>query len=129
MSSVQTTSMGVVCFDISHPEGPRRELIGGIHNAEWCSIVWYRLDTSSIISTREGESWSLALEVIDNVISARYGVDNTLQRAGIVLRSPDIERGLLDSDAYRPDNIWQKLQDVRNCEFSSLFIFCLVSSF
>ena len=38
MSSVQTTSMGVVCFDISRPEGPRRELIGGIHNAEGCSI-------------------------------------------------------------------------------------------
>ena len=34
MSSLQTTSLGVVCFDISRPEGPRREGIGGIHDAE-----------------------------------------------------------------------------------------------
>ena len=39
MSSVQTTSLGVVCFDTSRPEGSRREGIGGIHVAEWCSIV------------------------------------------------------------------------------------------
>ncbi len=34
MSSVQTTSLGVVCFDISRPEGPRREGVGGIHVEE-----------------------------------------------------------------------------------------------
>ena len=43
MSSVQTTSMGVVCFDISRPEGPRREGIGGIHEVEV-------LDSNGIVS-------------------------------------------------------------------------------